>query len=668
MKKFCLFLFAAAATAISFAGRTEAEYFLLKGNDDSRALEIAKGYLFSAGKNDLTVYDISDPLHPIFKAVLKNIGTARQMIHNGDYLYITQRESGIKIIDIKNPLKPKNAGFYDTVEMATGIDTAGNLLFCAQRIYGVETLDISDPVHPRPVSLQRTDEAQSCIYRNGLLYVGDWGTSYLTVIDMKNPAKPRIITRKPLDGFGDGVDISNGYCYAATGHHSRNKDKSKRFGSGHGLEIFSLANPASPEKISVIKFPKFHITGNDYWSVRVSGDTAVVADTHNGVFAVDVKDKKNPFIRQRIIFPEVKIKDRKLPACVSDIELGKNAVYAAVQNIGLAVIPLQGVNFSAPRPTEKIAIRPDRAKNWKNYKCYDFNASVRRVAVNKDTAYIACSVAGLKVLDLNSGKVIQSVSVPCAYDVAVDKNKLYCAAGWNGIIVYEIKQDGRIAETFRRSKFVFPNRKKARAVNIQMLMKPSTGKLLAFSDRSAWICFADTTRGLDVVTREQWTRLLYGDAMPDNDINGILPVHYCNFGTLWFDVKGDRAVVVARNADLKNVSGQSEGWSIFDGKFLAPSRKGFTLLEADSPGNVRAFTAGSFASGTATANGSVVAFANRAKGTVKVIDLKNPETPTELKEFSLKLNGTPDRVRFWKNHLLIPAGLDGLLVSNQPVK
>ena len=667
MKKICLVLLAAFISLICAAQTTkfsEAQYTLIKDKDDSRALEIAKGYLFSGGRNSLIVYDISDPLNPVKKAELKNVRGSRQMAHKGDYLYITQRAAGIKIIDIKNPLKPKIAGFYDTVEMATGIDIVGNLLFCAQRIYGVETLDISDPVRPRPVSLQRTQEAQSCLYRDGRLYVGDWAASYLTVIDMRNPAKPSIIAQQPLDGFGDGLDIVGDYCYAATGHHSRGK-KSERFGAGHGLEIFSMKNPDAPEKLSVIKFPKFHRTGNDYWTVRVSGDTAVVADTHNGIFIVDVKDKKNPVIKQRALFPEEK---GTLPACVSDIELGNNVVYASIQNVGLAVIPLKGVTFSAPRPDVKASFSTSAKDELKNYKRYDFNATVRRVAVANDKAYIACSMAGLKVLDLNSEKVIQSVSLPCAFDVAIDKDKLYCAAGFDGIYTYEIQSDGKLKELCRRRKFLVPSRKRENSMNIQMLMKPSTGNLLAFSDRSAWIYFADTTNNLQIVTRDQWIRLLYGDALPDDDINGILPVHFCGFGTLWFDIKGKTPVVAARIAEQKNISGQSEGWSILNGKFLAPSNRGITLLSAEDSGKDSKRTPHREMSGTATANGNIAAFTHRIKGTVKVFDLTDPQKPIELKEYALKLDGTPDRARFWKGHLLVPAGLDGLLVSKKPVK
>ena len=672
MKKFLifsvLFMIAAAVFAAGNFG-APAKYTLITEPGDARGLEIAKGYLYCGTRKDLYVYDISNPLKPVKVGVLKNIGAARQISHKGNYLYITMRQAGIKIIDISNPTKPKVAGFYDTVEMATGIDIAGNLLFCAQRIYGVETLDISDPVNPRPVSLQRTHEAQSCIYKDKILYVGDWGASYLTVIDMKDPANPAILSQQPLDGYGDGVDVVGNYCYAATGHHSRSKDQTARHGAGHGLEIFSLDDPAKPQKLSVVKFPKFHRTGNDYWSVRVSGDTAVVVDTHNGAFVVDVKDKKNPVIKSHALFPKVMSGNQKLPACAADLVLGDNVAYIAVQGVGLAVLPVKGVTFSHPRPQFDLKISQSGKKAVPNYKRYDFNCTVRRVAIKNDTAYVACSVKGLKVLDLESGKVRQEIPVACAYDVTLDNDKLYIAAGYDGIISCKINPDMTLTQ-IAHNKYLFDSENKRRhAICVQMLNKFSTGNLMALSDRGAWVYFVDVTRNMKLTGRYQWIRQLYGDAMPDCDINGIVPVHCCGFGAMWFDIKGDKAVEIARDAEQKNLSGQSEGWTVLNGKFLAPSIRGYTLLDPSTCGkNFKQQRVYRKFDGTATANGNIVAFAGRVRGTVRVYDFSNEEKPVELKDFAVNVMGTCDRIRFWKDRVVVPAGLDGLLVSDKPVK
>lgn len=648
---------------------TPVKYELIKNSDGCRALEIAKGYLYSVGRRNLSVYDISVPNKPRLVHTLKNVGGGRQMAHRGDHLYITRRGDGIIIVDIKNPVKPKIAKFFDTVEMATGCAISGNLLFCAQRIYGVETLDISDPVNPRTVSLQRTHEAQSSVYKNGYLYVGDWGASFLTTVDMRDPVNPRITSKQPMDGYGDGVDVDDNYCYAATGHHSRNKNRKLRHGRGHGLEIYNIKDdPANPKFVSRVKFPQFHMTGNDFWSVRVSGNTAVVTDTHNGIFIVDVTNRKKPVIKQHASFPEKKYGKVMRPDCAADLELGRGVAYIAVQNTGLAVVPAPGVTFSKKQPDFTARTNLAKKKAIPGWKRYDFGATVRRVSVKDDIAYVSASVKGLQVLDLNSGKVLQKIPLACAYDTSIKNSMLFCAAGDDGVIAYRINPDSTLTEVARKREFDHNGR--TLKLRPQMVIAPSTGNFLAISDRSNHIYFADISDAgnMKVVARDQWIRLLYGDAIPNDDINGIIPVHYCGFGTLWFDLNGKVPKVIARTEDQKYISGQSEGWTVFNGKFMAVSRYGHTILDPAVCG--KGFKKYNFknAIGCVTADGNIAVCANRRGGTVKVFDFSDLNNPVELKKFALNITGTPDRARFWKGHIVVPAGLDGLLVSNSTVK
>ena len=670
LKKALLFLLplgCAALWADSRYGRM-ADFDIIPESDGSLCLEIAKGYLFSGCKKHLTVYDIKEPSKPKKAAVLENIGETRQMVHKGNYLYISQRAAGILIIDITNPAKPEKAGFYDTAEFATGLSIAGNLLFCAQRIFGVEIIDISNPVKLRTVALQRTYEAQSCTYRNGYIYVGDWEDAFLTVIDAKNPALPRIVSEHKLDGYGDGVFTDDKYCYAATGHHKQSGDVSKRHGRGHGLEIYSLANPAKPEFVSRVDFPQLYTLGNDFWSVKVCGDTAVVADTHNGVFVVDVRDRKNPVIKQRAVFPPAKGSKTKISACCADIELGNKVIYASIKGVGVSVIPCNDVTFVKPESDFTVNTSAAAKLPVPGWKRYDLGSSVRRVAVRNNFAYAAASMGGLKVVDLESGRTVQSFSLACAYDVTIRGSKLYCAAGTDGIVTYLINCDGTLSELSRTVKFIRPTTKEEFTPSPKVILAPSTGNTLVWSDRGSWVCISKADNPAEIINRARWIRLIYGDPLPDDDINGILPVHFCNFGTVWFDLKDGKAVELSRDDSMKDVSGRAKGglmeaWSVFDGEFFAPSQSGYTLLDPAVCGkNFKTYKMPGIG-GSATVCGKYIAITDRHAGTVKLFDFTDIAKPVEIKGFSLKIPGTPERAKFWKGHLVVPAGLDGLLVS-----
>ena len=130
-----------------------------------------------------------------------------------------------------------------------------------------------------------------------------------------------------------------------------------------------------------------------------------------------------------------------------------------------------------------------------------------------------------------------------------------------------------------------------------------------------------------------------------------------------------RPKVIARVEDQKNLSGQSEGWSIYNGKFFAPSFYGYTLLDAAVCGKgFKKYGAQKGFGGTVTIDGNIGVFANRRSGVVKVFDFSDIQKPVELKKFNLSINGNPDRARFWNGHIVVPAGLDGLLISEEKVK
>lgn len=657
------------ACSVLWAG-SKAEYLMLPVPDGSKCVEIANGYLYSGGKRHLTVFDISNPLSPRQAAVLENIGDCRQMVHRGSYLYISQREAGILIVDVSNPAKPRKAGFFATAELATGLATAGNLLFCAQRIFGVEVIDISDPVRLRPLALHRTFEAQSCTFRNNYLYVGDWEDAKLTVIDVRDPASPRTVFTHNLDGYGDGVCTDDKFCYAATGHHKKSGKAEERYGRGHGLEIFSIADPAAPEFVSRIDFPQLYTLGNDFWTVRVSNDTAVVADTHNGVFVVDVTDRKKPQIKRHITFPPEGTSKRN--ACCADIELGNGVVYASVLKTGVAVIPTGGVKQNQPHPDFHVQCSVEEKPAIPGWKRYTAGRDVRRVAVKGDTAYAASSMDGLKVIDLNTGKIKQSLPLACAYDVSVKQDRLYCAARADGIVTYKINSDGTLTEINKVKAFIRPGTGVIFYPKPQLIMAPSTGNTLFWADRGGWVYISDADNPQKILDRCRWIRIVYGDALPDDDINGIVPVHFCNFGTYWYDLKGGKVTVASRDDSMKDVSGRAKGglmeaWSVLDGKFFAPSQKGITILDPAELGkNFKTYPAAGMG-GSASIYGKTAVITDRWAGTVRVFDVSDLANPVEKKDFYLKLPGTPERAKFWNGHIVVPAGTDGLLVSEKQI-
>ena len=181
----------------------------------------------------------------------------------------------------------KVSHFYPS-ELATGLSIAGNVLAVTLRIYGVEFFDVSNPLKVRPLGLLQTAEAQSAaFFGKGKIAVGDWGACRVVIGDVSNPFAPGTLSLAKLDGFGDGVLVVGKYLYVATGMHSPLKGP-ERLGKGNGLEIFDISDPQKPRRTGIVKFHVNPSAFPDWWAVAVSGNTAFVANSGNGVYVVDV--------------------------------------------------------------------------------------------------------------------------------------------------------------------------------------------------------------------------------------------------------------------------------------------------------------------------------------------------------------------------------------------
>ncbi|MDD5604100.1 MAG: hypothetical protein PHG48_08540, partial [Eubacteriales bacterium] len=251
----------------------------------------------------------SRPESPVLKGRVAGIGIVRQLEVRDSIVYVAAREDGLFIIDASDPEKPYILSHYDTVEFATGIDIYRNLALVGNRIHGLEIVDISDLKHPVHIKVLRTGEAQSVDAVDGYAYVGVWGQHELVVCDIRDPYKAKIAARMPLDGKGDGVCVRGGYCYVATGHHSRRiKDKydvnDSAYGCGNGMEIYDIKNPEKPVLVSRVKVDRNFTEFNHMWTVTLSGRYAFLAHSYIGLFIIDISDPARPEFKARLDLPD----------------------------------------------------------------------------------------------------------------------------------------------------------------------------------------------------------------------------------------------------------------------------------------------------------------------------------------------------------------------------
>ncbi|MDP6041824.1 MAG: beta-propeller domain-containing protein, partial [Candidatus Latescibacteria bacterium] len=362
------------------------------GVGPAKGIDIRGHYAYVILEGTVTIVDIRDANMPKIIGKLEGLGSSRQIQVRDHIAYIAARGDGLFLVDVSDPAQPSVLSHYDTIEFATGIALGGNIAFLACRLYGVELVDISDPHHPKHISVTRTGVSQSVAYADGFLYVGTWGDKVVVVVDVEDPRDPVITDKLPLDGYGDGVAVYKGHLYTATGQHSRAKPSAKPgdpgYGTGHGLEIYSLSNPAHPQLVSRTKFPPEYHTDSHLWTVRVANHHAFVADNYNGLFVLNVSDPAHPAFAGHHQLPYYA--DREGPAVVSDVSVMDDHIFIAGQYTDVHVIAAPGIatpvaDHSGHSPV--ISPRPTH-RTTEHYRAYDMDGQVYDVVCQENIGYI----------------------------------------------------------------------------------------------------------------------------------------------------------------------------------------------------------------------------------------------------------------------------------------
>ena len=645
----------------------EIPFTIVPGSAGCIALARFENHLYAAGGDRLSVYDISRPDHPKLCWRRSGFGNGRQMAVFRQKLYLTAREFGLWILDLADPARPRVISRFDTVELATGIAVAENTVFVTERIYGVEIIDVTDPARPRHLSLIRTPEAQSAAYSDGRLYVGDWGVGRLTVIDVRDRSNPQQLSTAELGGFGDGVAVYGDLCCAATGLNAKSGSETELAGNGHGLDIFRLDENRLPHHLARLNFPLLQVKTNDFWTVRLAGTEAFVADTHNGVFRVDLADPAHPRCTGRMVLPDIIRMDGRatgrvrisVPDCAGDCTVGDGVLYVAAQKSGLLVTSLPGLKPNPPE-SSKVPLHtgrraPAAINGLARVEC---GGQVRRLALDGDTLYAACSHAGLQIwhLDGENVKPVGTLPVRCSYDVAVRDGKLYSAEGLDGVAVYDLavfppKELGR----YKRPNRIF-----------QLCRLTTDNRFALCSCRDGILRILDLTdlSAIRLAYHHLHGGLLYGDSFPEGDRNGLVPVIWPYCGLAWYDLSGPRPKLF-RDDRQERSGGQSEGITCWNGGFLMNGRDGCCRIP-DPAGTLPELIccAGGPIRGVPTAGTDGIAFSDRHSGKISFYRFPAPEVAERVPErcYCL-LPGAPDRVLFHRGRMVIPGGHTGLWVE-----
>ena len=195
---------------------------------------------------------------------------------NGETLIIADG-SGLKAIDLTIPERPI-VGWYEgwlwDPHPITDIELVEEIAFLGLADGGLRTLDITDPSEPFDIGvldLAGWYPLLSMIRADDYLVAASYSDG-LTIVDVEDPLRPRLVAADPSIGSGSGLAIS--------GHHLFVPVQER------GVEIIDISLPETPNLIGVIS------TNGDAVGVAVDGPHLFVSSEVLEVF--DITDPALP--------------------------------------------------------------------------------------------------------------------------------------------------------------------------------------------------------------------------------------------------------------------------------------------------------------------------------------------------------------------------------------
>ncbi len=321
--------------------------------------------------------------------VIKNIEIA------GQFAYVADYASGLRIISLENPQTPFEIGFYKSSCRINDVAIKGNYAFLGSESFGVRVLDISDPASPKQVSTFETGQTSM----NTLEIVGDFlyiadGFSGMKIFNISNPLSLTLVKEFATQHKAMDIFIQGDYAFVA--------DYFK------GLRIININDPANPEEIGF--YEKSEIMT---WGVSVFGHYAYLANSYKGISVLDITDLQNP----------VEIATADTPHFAYNLVVDGQYIYVADWDSGLNIFEAGDSIGSAPVAS------------------FATSGQVEDIVVENDIAFVAYGYSGLHIIDVSNPFNLQELCrvkfpVPVTHVQVQDKHVF--VSNSNGLYIYDI--------------------------------------------------------------------------------------------------------------------------------------------------------------------------------------------------------------------------------------
>ena len=408
-------------------------------------LAVKDDYAFISDSEDgVLVYDISDPVNPIFKDSINPAGTVRTICpYNSEYFFATEEDFGLDIIDYSNPENLSIANHIYPGGMVFDAVVYDHWLYLSIGIAGIAVYDIQQPASPEFQMIWNTLGGNTKglhVYPDGshLLAADFYNGTH--ILDLEFPWIPtHVATIQDTVGFisldvcgGDGFGVTS---YAHQGISSFDLDGTllDYYYSGwstttlmnideytylcrqdSGLMVFNCEDPSNILLSSHLKEP-FRPT-----MMHMNDDILYLGGMSGGVHVVDVSVPSNPQILDTITTP-----------WANGVAVTEDNQYLYIGDFWEGIKIYDISNPSQPQYVNSVATVPDEGST--------------QITVRGDYLYDSIWMVGLNIFDISDPEnplLVYSAPDSTEYfgshAFTQDNQNMFVTCFDNGIQVYSL--------------------------------------------------------------------------------------------------------------------------------------------------------------------------------------------------------------------------------------
>jgi len=211
-------------------------------------------------------------------------GLPRSVVGVNDLAYVGL-DTGIAIYDVSDASTPLLVSHLDLRSPAFDVAVEGGVAFVANGESGLAMIDVANPASPRLLGRLPTPGTRAVAVQAGIAYLGEasdraTGIFGLRTVDVAQPALPVELGFVALANGALDVVVAGSTAYVAIG--------SEIASPRHGLSIVDVSNPALPVESGFLE------TGLAANGVALEGGVACIATGYPLVGALVTADVSNP--------------------------------------------------------------------------------------------------------------------------------------------------------------------------------------------------------------------------------------------------------------------------------------------------------------------------------------------------------------------------------------